>query len=61
MPCHITAEKEKQGWYKDFMVKRLGAKKYKELEKLAYKTVSRRDAIMELMESLKVLEKDFNN
>lgn len=51
--CHKKAEGEKQGRYQDFMRARLGTRKYKALEKLAYTTMSRRDAIQKLQLELK--------
>ena len=50
MPCHkYHWEKEKQGEYRDFMLKRLGKKKYDALEKRARKPCPISDAIMDCM------------
>lgn len=51
--CHKKAEGEKQGAYRDFMIGRLGTKKYKALEKLAYTTMSRREAIKKFQDNFK--------
>lgn len=49
--CHIYGwEKEKQGVYRDFMLRRLGQKRYDELKKLYYQsTMTRREAILNCM------------
>ena len=52
--CHIDHnrgwEHAKQGEYRDFMIKRLGKKRYDELEKLYYQSkMTRQEAIKELM------------
>ena len=51
--CHYRWELEKAGEYMDFMKKRLGQKKYKELYKLAHSSLDRRTAIINLMSWLK--------
>ena len=50
--CHIYGwEKEKQGEYRDFMLKRLGPVRYHELEILYYRShMTRVEAIKKLME-----------
>lgn len=52
--CHIYGwEKEKQGAYRDFMVARLGQKRYDELKEIYYKsTMNRRQAILACMKLL---------
>jgi hypothetical protein len=52
--CHFFGwETEKQGEYRDFMIKRLGQKRYDELQKIYYQSkVSRREAILECMKLL---------
>lgn len=51
--CHIfNWEKEKQGAYRDFMLRWLKEDKFKELEKRRYLTVQRRDAIINCMKLL---------
>ena len=32
LPCHFTAEKEKQGWYQDYMISKLGKDRYEILK-----------------------------
>lgn len=49
---HFMWENEKAGAYRDYMLKKLGKKKYKALEDLHNTSVSRRDAIIELMKQL---------
>lgn len=57
MPCHkYKWEKEKQGAYRDFMMKWLGKKEYDKLEKRANSIKKRSDAILELMDLLKKVE-----
>lgn len=46
-------EYNKQGEYREYMIKLLGQKRYKELEKRANTLMSRRDAIIQLMNKLK--------
>ena len=50
--CHIYGwEKEKQGEYRDFMLERLGKKRYEELKKIYYQgKKSRKEAIKDFME-----------
>lgn len=52
--CHIYGwEKEKQGAYRDFMIGRLGVKRYKELEVIYYQSkVTRKEAIISCMKLL---------
>ena len=48
--CHYWKwEKEKQGEYRDFMLRLLGKKNYAVLERKAHTTVQRKEAIKELM------------
>lgn len=54
LPCHYTWEHEKQGAYKDFMIKKLGLKKYNILQRKAHTTMPRRDAIIALQQKLGV-------
>jgi hypothetical protein len=50
MPCHkYYWEKEKQGEYRDFKMKQLGAVKYKALEKRARTTYPQCNAIQDCM------------
>jgi hypothetical protein len=50
MPCHkYHWEKEKQGAYRDFMLKWLGEEEYQALEKRAGSTHNQREAIMACM------------
>ena len=49
---HFMWENEKAGVYREYMLNKLGEKRYKELEKLHNKSVSRRDAIIKLMKEL---------
>jgi len=49
---HFIWEGEKQGAYRDYMIKKLGEKGYKKLEKLYYTIISRREAIIKLMKEL---------
>jgi hypothetical protein len=56
MPCHkYYWEKEKQGDYRDYMLKRLGKKKYSELEKVCRGTYPQATAIIDCMRLLGVL------
>lgn len=56
MPCHkYHWEKEKHGDYRDFMLKRLGEEKYKELEKRARSIYPRYNAIVDCMKLLGVI------
>lgn len=56
MPCHkYHWEKEKQGDYRDFMLKWLGEDKYKELEKRARGIYPQTTAIIDCMNLLKSL------
>jgi len=56
MPCHkYHWEKEKQGDYRTFMLKRLGEKKYSELEKKAKSICPRYNAIIGCMQLLGVI------
>lgn len=56
MPCHkYHWEKEKQGAYRDYMVKRLGKKEYAILEVKARGTKQQYDAIVDCMKLLKML------
>ena len=50
--CHFKWEIEKQGEYMDFMVKLLGRKKYKVLEKRAHTLMQRKNAIIDLMKKV---------
>src|SRR3990167_3222472 len=56
--CHIYGwEKEKQGEYRDYMVKRLGKKRYDELKDIYYQSkMTRREAIIKVMELLTPLK-----
>lgn len=57
MPCHkYHWEKEKQGAYRDFMLKWLGKKEYDSLEKLAKTTYNQANAIIDLMRLLGKIE-----
>jgi hypothetical protein len=48
--CHLfKMENEKQGIYRDFMIRWLGQDGYDKLEQKRYTTVSRKEAILELM------------
>lgn len=54
MPCHkYYWEKEKQGDYMQFMIRRLGKKKYDELEKKYRTIVPQSKAIIDCMSLLK--------
>jgi len=56
MPCHkYHWEKEKQGAYRDFMIKYLGLKGYKQLAIDAASTTPQTKAIIECMRLLKAL------
>ena len=56
MPCHkYHWEKEKQGDYRDFMLKRLGKKGYDNLEKKARSIKPLSDAIVDCMRLLREL------
>jgi len=56
MPCHkYHWEKEKQGDYRDFMLRWLGQDRYNQLEKRARSTKPQLDAIIECMWLLKAL------
>ena len=50
--CHAIWEANKQGDYRNFKIKQLGMKKYKELERLAKSTVNRREEILRALEWL---------
>lgn len=57
MPCHkYYWEKEKQGDYRDFKLKQLGAVKYKAMERRARGVYPQVNAIMDCMRLLGVLE-----
>lgn len=48
--CHLYKfENEKQGIYRDFMIRRLGQEGYDKLERRRHTTVSRKDVIQNLM------------
>ncbi|MCK9370852.1 hypothetical protein M0R04_13160 [Candidatus Dojkabacteria bacterium] len=49
---HFKWENEKAGVYREYMLNKLGEKRYKELEKLHNTSVSRRDSIIKLMKEL---------
>ena len=49
---HFKWEGEKAGAYRDYMIKKLGKKRYDELERLHNTTISRRDSIIKLMKEL---------
>ena len=50
---HFKVEHAKQGFYRDWKLKQLGEKRYKELEDLYYKSkMSRRESIIQLMKKL---------
>lgn len=52
--CHYwKLEKEKQGRYRDLMLKRLGKERYNQLEIKAYTIKSQRESILEFMEFCK--------
>lgn len=55
MPCHVSWEKEKQGAYREFMVKKLGQDGYDKLQRKANSVVQRRDAIIDCMQQLDVI------
>jgi len=56
--CHFRIEHAKQGEYREFKIKQMGMERYKELEKIYYQSkMSRRDAIIELMDFLNGGEK----
>lgn len=44
MGCHLLMEGDKQGEYKDLMIKKLGYKRFKKLEKLSKTVVKKRNA-----------------
>jgi len=48
---HWKVEKEKQGYYRDFMMQWLGEKDYDELRLVAHTTVKRKDAIAQFQAS----------
>ena len=50
--CHFFYENEKQGRYRDFMLKWLGEKRYNELEKRAHSHKKRREVLKEVQEKL---------
>lgn len=50
---HFMWEGEKAGCYREYMLKKLGKKKYKLLEEKHNKMMPRREAILELMGKLK--------
>ena len=53
MPCHkYYWEKEKQGDYRDFKMKQLGAERYAALELRARRTYKEYDAILDCMKLL---------
>lgn len=56
--CHIYGwETEKQGEYMDFMLKRLGKKRYGELKNMFYQSrITRKESIKSCMELLGVLQ-----
>lgn len=57
MPCHkYYWEKEKQGDYRDFKIRQLGLKRYKEMEKRARGVYPQDRAIMDCMRLLGALE-----
>lgn len=51
--CHFFLENEKQGRYRDFMLKWLGKKRYNELEKKAHSFRKRSEALKEIQSKLK--------
>lgn len=56
MPCHIRVEKEKQGAYRDFKLKQLGARKYVALQRRSVMVVPREEAIKKFMIAIKYNE-----
>lgn len=58
VPCHkYQWENEKQGRYREYMMKKLGPEGYNLLQKKALLTVNRKDAILAWMELFRTLEK----
>ena len=61
--CHVHVESEKHGWYKDFKLKQLGEKRYKNLEIRAKISGVKRDrklAFVYVMGLLKSLDEQKN-
>lgn len=51
--CHFEVEHAKQGFYREWKIKKIGIKKYKELEKMYYqKKTTRRDEIISFMKAI---------
>ncbi len=53
--CHMRHESNKQGLYREKKIKQLGVNGYQELEKKKNQTMKRKDAIIECMKLLKVI------
>ena len=48
--CHFEWEHDKQGRYRDFMIRKLGEEDYKKLDIKTHEFMSRRDAIKEFQD-----------